>query len=141
MKDLKDLIIESILDGNFESNASNIILWDRHFKDSSVAEKTMADIQKVINKVTPRKKRMLSDKWSIDLYYGFYAMGIGSNHGITIARKGEVYHINWLCKDKTKSEVKCSLHKDLHVITPIYELPEELEWLIDVVKACPKIEK
>jgi hypothetical protein len=68
-------------------------------------------------------------------------MGIGCNHGITIGRKGEVYHINWLRKDKTKNEVRCSLGKDLHIITSIYELPGELEWLIDVVRACPKIEK
>ena len=131
MKNFNDIIQESLLDDS--ETILNRAEWTNFFGDPIVAEKTMVEIQRVIKKTNPRKSLRLTDKWSIDLYYGFYAMGIGAQHSIILCRKNEVYCINWIKNDKGRGEVKCSFSKDKHIITPIYELPEELEWLIDVI--------
>lgn len=139
MKSLQDILTESLLDDG--DDIMRGAAWASMFKDSQVAEKTFDLINDTISKVKPKTYNDIPNDWVIRPYFGTSYLG-GSNHGITIGRKGEIYSILWL-EDGEKNEVYCTLLKSIHnvVRAKYYELPKELEWLIGVVKSCPNIKK
>lgn len=140
MKHLKDIVTESLLDD--EDEIMKKATWASVFKDSQVAEETFQLINDTIRDTKPKTYADIPNDRVIKPYFGISHFG-RTNHGITLGRKGEIYSILWVIERGTKDNVYCTLLKSIHKAPheKYYELPKELEWLIEAVKSCPNMKK
>ena len=140
MKHLKDMVNESLLDD--EDEIMRKATWASVFKDSQVAEETFKLVNDTIRDTKPKTYNDIPNDWVIKPYFGVSYFG-STNHGITLGRKGEIYSVLWVDERGKKGDVYCTLLKSIHNVTreKYYELPKELEWLIEVVKSCPNMKK
>ena len=139
MKHLKDIVSESLLDD--DDKIMDDAKWATFFKDSVVAEETFHKVVDIIKEKKPKKFRNIQKDWVIYPYFGVSYFG-STNHGLTIGREGEIYSILWIVESNKKNQVSCSLLKSVSSYgNYYYEIPKELEWIIEVVKSCPNIKK
>ena len=141
MKKLYDIISESLLDD--EDEIVDKAKWSLAFKNSKVADETLELVENVIKKLKCKRVRYTTDNWSIQPYRGFYTMGGGSTNAIDIERTGEHYTVWWNSDSgKVNDNIHCCKTRNDRVIEVNYfELPSELEWIIYIIKSCPKIKK
>jgi hypothetical protein len=140
MKNLYDIISESLLDD--EDEIVDKAKWSLAFKNSKVADETLELVENVIEKLKCKRVRYTTDNWSIQPYRGFYTRE-GRTHAIDIERTGEHYTVLWKSDpNKVNDNILCRKTRNDRVIEGNYfELPKELEWIIYIIKSCPKIKK
>jgi hypothetical protein len=140
MKHLKDIMVESIFDD--PKDITNKALWDVYFRDSLVADDTLDKISQELEKLQTKKIKKFDDDWNIVVYRGFYNMMTnGATQAISIGRNNEIYQVVWVTDGKKKSEVKCFRRTKLYISEPVYEIPEKLMWIVQVIKNCPNMAK
>lgn len=140
MKHLKDIMVESIFDD--PKDITNKTLWNIYFKDSLVADNTLDKISQELEKLQPKKIKKFDDDWNIVVYRGFYnLMTNGATQTISIGRNNEIYQVVWTTDGKKKSGVKCFRLTKLYISEPVYEIPENLMWIVQVIKNCPNMAK
>jgi hypothetical protein len=73
MKNLRDVIIESILDDDFSSKSADILAWDKYLESSQDLSDTIQNLKHKMTGVRTLKKNQRANKWTIGTFYGSYA--------------------------------------------------------------------
>ena len=126
MKNLRDIIIESILDDDFTSKADDIIAWDKYLSSPQALADTIKSLKNNMVGVRTLKKNQRANKWTIGGFFGSYANILVMSDG---EKLWEVY-----CPHRSTSKLGLITNKKrakarFDQFKAVWDLPESLEYI------------